>query len=292
MVASFHPFAALGMLRRQHHVFDSENRIRTRSKCLQFVDLVAAGVEHVEIDRGPVALADPVALHRLDPFRPVLELVQVGEQILGKSGDLDKPLVDLALLDLRPGTPAFSVDHLLIGQYGLIHRVPVDQGLFSVYQSLLEHLDKDPLVPAVIFFAVAVQKTRPVIAETERLHLGDHVVHTLIGPGARMDVVLDGGILGGQAEGIETHRIEDIAALHAAETGYYVADGIVADVPHVQFAGGIRVHLQHIVFLTGGIGGGLKHLVGAPVFLPLLLNLLDFVYRIRHLDALCVSREA
>ena len=56
----------------------------------------------------------------------------------------------------------------------------------------------------------------------------------LIGPDARMSVVLDGGVFGGQAEGIPAHGMEDVEAAHALYAGDDVADGVIAHVPHVH----------------------------------------------------------
>ena len=44
-------------------------------------------------------------------------------------GDLEEPLVELALLDQRARAPAAAVDHLLVGEHGLVDRVPVDRAL-------------------------------------------------------------------------------------------------------------------------------------------------------------------
>lgn len=50
--------------------------------------------------------------------------------------------------------------------------------------------------------------------------------------------MLDGGVLGGQAKGIEADRVQHVKAAHAGLTGHGIADGIVARVAHVQVADG------------------------------------------------------
>ena len=53
-------------------------------------------------------------------------------------------------------------------------------------------------------------------------------------PDARMDVVFDGGVFGGQAEGVPPHGVHDVEPLHALEARHHVADGVVAHMAHVQ----------------------------------------------------------
>src|SRR3546814_11974700 len=77
---------------------------------------------------------DPVALHGLDRLRPVLQRVQAIEQFLRVIGDLEEPLRNLALLHQRTRTPATAFDHLLVGEHGLIVRIPVDLRLLAVTQ--------------------------------------------------------------------------------------------------------------------------------------------------------------
>ena len=50
-----------------------------------------------------------------------------------------------------------------------------------------------------------------------RLQLLAHALDVGIGPGLGVDAALDGGVLGGQAEGVEADREEDVVALHAHE---------------------------------------------------------------------------
>src|SRR5690606_27618698 len=124
---------------------------------------VGAGGEHLELasmaDRGQVVgevhfhahrLADPVALHGLDLFRPAGQLVQRTQQLFRVIGDAEVVHGDLALLDQRAAAPAATVDHLFIGQYGLVDRVPVDGTVLAVDHALLEQLGEQPLFPAVV----------------------------------------------------------------------------------------------------------------------------------------------
>ena len=88
-----------------------------------------------------LALADPVFLHQLDPFRPAGKLgLHMVKQLRGVVRDLQVIPRDLALFHRRAGAPALAVDHLLVGQHGLVDRVPVDDLGFAVGNAFFQHL--------------------------------------------------------------------------------------------------------------------------------------------------------
>src|SRR5262249_33787418 len=59
-------------------------------------------------------------------------------------------------------------------------------------------------------------------------------------PVGRGDLALDRRHLGGQAEGVEAESEEDVVAASAPKAGVGVAQRVVADVTHVEFARGER----------------------------------------------------
>ena len=69
-------------------------------------------------------------------LRPAVEIVDGAEQLFGESGDLQKPLRDLAAFDDGAGAPAAAVDDLLVGEHGLVHRIPVDLGVLLIGEAL------------------------------------------------------------------------------------------------------------------------------------------------------------
>jgi len=83
-----------------------------------------------------------------------------------------------------------------------------------------------------------------------------------------MGVVLDGGVFGGQAEGIPAHGVQHIETAHALYAGHHVADGVIAHVAHVHGAGGIRQHLEGVIFGFGGIYFGFEDARFGPALLP------------------------
>ena len=85
-----------------------------------------------------VTLADPIALHRFDLFGPTRQMVQFAEQLLSIGGDPHEIHGDVALFHQGAGTPAAPVDDLLIRQYGIVHRVPIDRGGLLIDQSFFK----------------------------------------------------------------------------------------------------------------------------------------------------------
>ena len=192
-----------------------------------------AGDVVVEHDVGTEALADPVALHGLDLLGPAIQFIQAAQQLFGIGGDLEVVHRDFALLDQRARTPATAVDDLLVGQYGLVHRVPVDGTVLAVDHALFEQAGEQPLFPAVVVRFAGGDFARPVDGQTQRFELGLHVGDVLVGPLGRRHLVLHRGVFRRHAEGVPAHRLQHVLALHALVARDHVTDGVVAHVPHV-----------------------------------------------------------
>ena len=92
-----------------------------------------------------------------------------------------------------------------------------------------------------------------------------------------MRFVLDGRVLGGQAEGVPAHRMQHVEAAHALHASHDVANGVVAHVAHVHRAAGVREHFQDVVFWFGGVSFRFKHTFFGPTLLPLGLYFLRVV---------------
>ena len=100
--------------------------------------------------------------------------------------------------------------------------------------------------------------------------VGDVVVGHLGG----VDVVLDGVVLGGQAEGVKADGEEHIVPVHAALPGHHVHGGVGPGMSHMEaLAGGIGELHQGVEFLlvrvTGAAGEGL---LLPPLVLPFLFD--------------------
>ena len=248
------------MLRRHRNEAHAIERVRTRG---EHGDVFVA-IGQPEVDLQTFGATDPVGLHGLDRVRPVRQLVQFGQQLVRVVRDLQEPLRNLALLHHGAGTPAASVDHLLIGQHRLVDRIPVhDRGLL-VDQALLVELDEEPLLPAVIRRLTGRQAPIPVIGDAQLLELAAHVVDIGIRPLRRRHAVLHRRVLGRQAEGIEADRLQHIPAEHALIARDHVADRVIAHMPHVQPPARVREHRKAIELLARRVLARLEGLVLVP----------------------------
>ena len=267
-----------GMFRRDDHESNAVDGIRTGGVHHQF--LVQAG--HVETEFQTFAAADPVALHGLYPVGPALQLVQIIQQLFGIVGDLEEPLAQLFLLHRLMAAPAFAVFHLFVGQHRAAGIAPVHGSFLLHSQAPFVHQFKEPLGPFVVFFLAGGHLPVPVVGKPQFLQLTGHVGNVFHGPFRRGDVVLDGRIFCRHPEGVEADGVQHVEAPHGAEPGHYVADGVVAHMAHVQVAGRIREHFQHIGFGPGIIVLHLVGLVVGPVLLPPGFNLMRFILFLEH----------
>ncbi len=226
--------------------------VRTGGEHLQLAGVADGGLVVGEADLHPARLADPVALHGLHLLRPAGQVVEALQQFLGVGGDLEVVHRDLALLDQRAGAPAAPVDHLLVGEYGLVDRIPIDRAVLAVDHPFFEQAGEQPLLPAVVVRLAGGDLAAPVDRQAEAVQLRLHVGDVVVGPGRRGDVVLHRGVFRRHAERVPAHRLQHVAALHAVVAADHVADGVVAHVAHVQLAARIREHRQAVELLLVG----------------------------------------
>ena len=290
-----------GVLGSQDKEGDTEERVGSRGEdgdlALVALDGLAILVAQGKVDLGALGAADPVSLHLLDALGPAGELLQVVEQLLGVLGDLEVPLLQVALLGLGAAAPALALGDLLVGQNGLAVRAPVDRVLLAVDQALFPQLLKDPLTPAVVVGAAGLDHAIQIVGEAHALHRGERLVHVLIRPGSSLRIVLDGGVLGRQAKGVKADGVQHVEAAHAGLTGHGIADGIVARVAHVQVARRIREHLEHVLLGLAVVGVDGKEVGVLPGLHPLGLNGLRVVDRnlvlmicaIAHISSFVIS---
>ena len=247
------------------HERGAEQRVGTGGEDL---DRVLAAFQG-EADAGTGGLADPVALHQPDLVRPAFQPVQGADQRLGEGGDAEEPLRQLAPLDHGTAAPAAAVDHLLVGEHGLVDRIPIDPALLAVDQPALEHVEEHRLLVAVIGRIAGGDLARPVERAADRLHLLAHLGDVGVGPGRRMHALLDRRVLGRQPERVPAHRMEDVEALGPLQPGDDVAHRVVADMAHVDAPRGIGEHLEHVVFRPRPVDRRLEAAALLPDLLPL-----------------------
>ena len=222
-----------------------------------------------EVDLGAFGPADPVGLHVPDRVGPV----QAGEveQLVRVLRRAQVPLVQVALLDQRAAPPAVPVDAFdLLARERPVVRAPVDRRLHAIGQALLQEAQEQPLVPAIELRVGRDDLGIPREGRAHRPELPAHLLDVRHRPGERVAAVLDGGVLGGQAEGIEADRKEHVVAVHPAIARQGVRRGDDVPVADVQVARRIRVHREQVVLglrLVAKVR--VVQAVGRPLRLPL-----------------------
>ncbi len=216
------------------------------------IDRQRVAIRQIESEFEPLGLADPVFLHQPDLVGPVLEAAEPFEQLFGEIGDLEEPLVQLALLDLGAAAPALPVDHLFIGEHGHVDRVPIDLAFLAIDEARFVEIDEQRLlVPVVIGFA-GRQLARPVKREAEALQLRLHVFDIVAGPAARVDALFHRRIFGGHAEGVPAHRVQHLVPHRLLVARQHVAHRVIAHMADMDAPRRIGEHLEHVALGLGG----------------------------------------
>ena len=137
------------------------------------IDLDAIEVGHRFIQpkgqRHAAAFSNPVALHGAHGLGPAVQRVEALQQFFRIGGNANKPLRNLAALDHGTRAPAATIDHLLVGQNGLVHGIPVHRGHFFVDQAPLVELGKKPLFPLVVLWVAGGDFPVPVVGVAQSL---------------------------------------------------------------------------------------------------------------------------
>ena len=275
------------MLGRDDGVGHAEQRINTGG-----VDGNVVSDAGLEGDLGAGGAADPVFLLRLDALDVVQSLqIEIVDQAVGILCDAEHPLALFLADDRRAAALAHALDDLLVCQNALAARTPVDGHGGLIGKAVLVHLQEDPLRPAVVIRVGGIDHAVPVEAVAQHFELAREVFDVPLGDDGGMDVILDGEILGRQAEGVKADRVEDIVALHPLFAADDVHCGERARMADVQ-AGrrGIRELDQAVEFRLllagdGGIGLGLL-----PLFLPFLFNGFKIVFHVALLKNIAPDR--
>ena len=258
------------VLRGHGHEGDAHDRVGARGEHVQpaVIDGLTLLVTDVVLEGKAHAFrtADPVGLHHPHPLGPSLQMLgHFFQQLAGVVGDAQVVHRDVALFHRRARAPAPAVDHLLVGQHGLVDRVPVDGAVLAIGNALFAHAQEQPLVPLVVVGAAGGHFARPVDGQAQRLHLLLHVRDVVPRPLGRGHTVLECRVLGRQAEGVPAHGHQHVVAAHAQVAVHHVVDGVVAHMPHVQDARGVGQHRAGVelalgkarVVLDGAVGVGL-----------------------------------
>ena len=270
------------VMRRERDEGGAEERVGARREDLE----LPVAARDPPLDIGALRLADPVLLHQPDLLGPAREPVERGAQVVGRGGDPEEPLRELALLHRRAGAPALAVDHLLVGEHGLVDGIPVDEGLLAMDEAGLHEVQEQLLLVLVVAGVAGRDLALPVEAEAHALQLAAHRRDVVVGPFRGVDAVLARGVLRRQAKGVPAHRVHDLEAARALVAGDHVAQRVVAHMAHVDAPRRVGEHLEHVVLGLRAAavrrGEAIRRLPGG---LPLRLGFLHVVARHRRFRA-------
>jgi hypothetical protein len=146
--------------------------------------------------------------------------------------------------------------------------VPVDLGFLAGDEALTQEIEEQFLLLGIVLDIAGGELATPVDTQPDRLQLLAHRGDVGVGPALGVDLVLHGGVLGRQAEGIPAHRMQHVATHRTHIARQYVAHGIVAHVAHVDAPRGVGEHLEHVVGLAAIVVFDLEGLVVLPGLLP------------------------
>ena len=115
-----------------------------------------------------------------------------------------------------------------------------------------------------------------------------------IGCNARMRAGFYRVVFGGKAEGVEAHRVENVAAVHAQIAAVNVGSRITFRMPDVQpLSGRVGKHVQHVgafVFGNGRVFGYAESFIFFPIALPFGFNRFKGIFCHTNLEE-CNSQE-
>ena len=156
------------MVRRQRQERGAEQRVRPRREDLDRARPARRSAKKTRAPSERPIQFSCISRTRSGQRSSVVERV---EQLFGERGDAQEPLRQEPLFDDRAGAPAAPVDHLLVGQDGVLDRVPVDPGFLAIGEPGREEVEKHLLLVPVIFRMAGRDLARPVIGEPHALQL-------------------------------------------------------------------------------------------------------------------------
>ncbi len=191
------------------------------------------------------------------------------QQFLGIVGDLEEPLRQFALLDDRAGAPAAAVDDLLVGEHGVVDRIPVDLRFLARDQPGGEEIQEQLLLMPVIGGIAGGDLARPVERQAHRLELRAHrrrYWRRSISAGCVLFCIA--AFSAGMPNASQPIGCRTLKPLRALVARHDVAHRVVAHMPHVDAPGRIGEHLEHVIVRPRIDALGREHLAVGPDFLP------------------------
>ena len=122
---------------------------------------------------------------------------------------------------------------LLIRNHGITTRTPIHRRLLLVNQTSLKKLQKEKLVPFIILRIHRRKSPRPIITQTQLLHLPNIIRHSPLSKSLWMLPSLNRRILRRQTQSIKTHRIQNLKTPHPLKSRQYIPNCIIQSMSHM-----------------------------------------------------------
>ena len=253
------------MLGGEHHVGGTEQRVWTRRiNADGFI-----GIRYFEIDFRARGTADPVLLHFLRAFRPI-QTVDAVEELLRVIRDFEDPLADRFADDREVANFGTAIDDLFVGEHGTERGAPVHRLVGFIGEAFFIKFGENPLCPFVVAWIGRVDFAIPVEGEAEHLQLLFERGDVFGGGDGGMRSGLDGVLFGGQAEGVPSHGVQDVEAVHAFEAAPDIRRRIAFRMADVEARSGrVGEHVEYVEFFPRFVAvHGLEGFVFLPKGLP------------------------
>jgi len=146
--------------------------------------------------------------------------------------------------------------------------------LLAEGKAVLQHAQEKPLRPTVVVGQAGSDLGLPVIAQAQAAHLAAHVGYVLERPLSGRGLVFESGVFRREVRRHPSPWMKDVVALHPHVRGQGIADGVVADMAHVELARGIGQHLQDVILWLAAVGrlGTIELGICIPELLPTHFN--------------------
>src|SRR5206468_2927725 len=97
----------------------------------------------------------------------IFEEFEVLQKLFGVGGGAQEPLLKFASFDEGIFvTPAISLDDLFVREHGATFGTPIDGRFLAKGQALVQHAQKKPLIPPIVFGLAGGNFPAPVVTET------------------------------------------------------------------------------------------------------------------------------
>ncbi len=143
----------------------------------------------------------------------------------------------------------------------------------------LKQLEKDPLRPVIILRIGSTHFAVPVITKSDIVKLLAEISDIVVRRDGGRGPMVDGILLGRQAEGVITHGVQDIETFQSCEPGIDITGDISQGMAYMETgAAGIGEHIHDKELRPGGIVADFITPFCCPSLLPFIFNIAEIIF--------------